>query len=466
MAQDKAIARNITSNSDPGAPGDEEINATLDRLFDFYPVCIDMGLARVERLLHALGDPHLNLPPVLHVAGTNGKGSTLAFLKAIMEAAGYRVHVFTSPHLVRYNERVVLAGQEIDNKTLHNILIRCEQANAGEPITFFEITTVASFLAFSEVPADVVLLETGMGGRLDATNVIPDPALTFISAISYDHAQYLGPTLPQIAGEKAGIIKRSAPAIIGYQSREAIESGVDILFEDKAKQEGTKAFFAGEHWSCKSDGHSMTFRGFDQMIELPLPGLAGPHQIHNAGLAIAGLCKLRHQDNKKWDLPDSALKKGVITAQWPARLQRLEDMERSFDLPAGTELWLDGGHNDSAGLALAGQAEIWRKESKHRIHIILAMLNTKHPEDFISPLLPYISSITCISVPDEKLSLSPEELAGRIGDMDGACPVHVDENWSQAVCKLAKTHPGDLILTCGSLYLAGRILAQREASGS
>ena len=453
-----------TAFSHQPAPTDTDIEETLDRLFAYYPLSIDMGLERIYRLLHDLGNPHLDLPPVIHVAGTNGKGSTLAFLRAILEAAGKKVHVFTSPHLVRYNERVVLAGQEIDNRMLLDVLQECERVNNGQPITFFEITAVASFLAFSRVPADVILLETGMGGRLDATNVVPRPALTMITTISYDHAQFLGPTLPQIAKEKAGIFKKDAPAILGYQTDEALKSGVDIVFEHAAEEKGCDISIAEKDWSVTFRDNGFVFNGFGEQIEYPHPpNLPGPHQALNAGLAIAGLMRLKQSGEALWNIPEQAIITGIQKAHWPARLQRLSDHEKYLDIPKGTELWLDGGHNDSAGKALAAQAKIWGEQDKKPLHLVIAMLNTKNPEEFLSPLMPYVESLTVIPVPKDTASFAPDELAERAKPLcDTDITIDRADGWQEAIqsilTKRSQAQNDLRILTCGSLYLAGDIL--------
>lgn len=438
---------------------DDDILAALERLTTYYPVAIDMGLDRVFRLLHDLGDPHLNLPPVIHIAGTNGKGSTLAFTRAILEAAGKKVHAFTSPHLVRYNERVTLAGEEISNAFLLDCLNECERVNADRPITFFEITAIASFLAFSRVDADYVLLETGMGGRLDATNVVPDPAMTIITTISNDHAKFLGPTLPRIAGEKAGILKPGTPCILGYQTQEGLEAGVDIIFEHKAEEVTAPLFKAGGEWAIHQTEKGCLFNGFGCEIETPSPNLTGGHQILNAGAAIACLVYLRQ--NAGLDISDKAICEGIQNARWQARLQRLTEQESRMNVPLSLELWLDGGHNDSAGAVLAEQAERWNIEDGRDLHLVVAMLNTKSPVEFLERLGPKATSIICIPVPGDDLSFAPDELKDQLQHIQGLPGIEMAPDWPAAIQSCIQSEREGRILTCGSLYLAGHILSKR-----
>ena len=443
---------------------DRNVEDILERLSSYYPVAIDMGLDRIERLLADLDNPHLKLPPVIHIAGTNGKGSTLAFFRAILEADGKKVHAFTSPHLVRYNERVVLAGQEISNAFLIEVLEECERVNKDRPITFFEITAVASFLAFSRVTADVILLETGMGGRLDATNVVPDPALSVITTISHDHCQFLGSTLPLIAREKAGILKAGAPCILGFQTKDALDSGVDIVVEHRAREVGTDIHIARASeedggWSVKADETGFTFRGFGNILQLPFPEMVGGHQILNAATAVAGILKLKQSGAPLWQIEETAIRDGIKSAHWPARMQRLYRHEAFLALPEKSELWLDGGHNDSAGAVLADQARKWRQEDDKELHIVMAMLTTKTPEEFLVNLAPLADTITVIPVPNDPLSFEPEDLKERIGRMDGIqARISTAPDWPEAIRRLTGTPTSKRILTCGSLYLAGDIL--------
>ena len=289
---------------------DVHSDAILERLMSLHPKVIDLTLARMERLLAALGHPERDVPPVIHVAGTNGKGSTVAMIRAGLEAAGKTVHVYTSPHLARFHERIRVAGHLISEPDLQATLEECERANGGEPITFFEITTCAAFLAFARTKADYTLLEVGLGGRLDATNMIATPRLTVITPVSIDHQQYLGETLPEIAGEKAGIIKRGVPCVVGPQD----EAGLEVI-EAKAARLGAPLLACGQHWHVSEDAGRMAFQDENGLLDLPLPNLIGHHQVDNAGSAIAAMRAL--------GLDEAAIEAGVTQAEWPARLQRL-----------------------------------------------------------------------------------------------------------------------------------------------
>ena len=329
----------------------ETSDRVLERLGRLHPKLIDLSLGRVERLLAALDHPQEKLPPVIHVAGTNGKGSTIATLRACLEAGGYRVDAYISPHLVRFHERIRLAGQLIEEEALIALLEECERANGGTPITYFEITSAAAFLAFARTPADIVLLETGLGGRLDATNVVHRPAVTAITPISLDHQAFLGDTIAQIAGEKAGILKPGAPAVVGPQPEEA-----EAVIEARAVELGAPLSRWQHEWRCTADGTDMRFTGERWQLDLPMPSLPGAHQIANAGLAIACLEQLR-----SLSLPPEAIAAGLRRIEWPARLQRLTRGPLVELMPPGWELWLDGAHNQAGGEALAAMAESWQE---------------------------------------------------------------------------------------------------------
>ncbi|NUB28656.1 bifunctional folylpolyglutamate synthase/dihydrofolate synthase [Azospirillum brasilense] len=419
----------------------------LDRLKGLHPKVIDLSLDRVHRLLAALGHPERRLPPVVHVAGTNGKGSTLAFLRAMLEAAGLRVHVYTSPHLVRFHERIRLAGSLIDDDRLAALLEECEAANGGGPITFFEVTTVAALLAFAREPADVVLLETGLGGRLDATNVVDRPAVTAITRISYDHRQFLGDTLEAIAGEKAGIFKPGAPAVIFPQPAEEAARTLAI------RAETVGAPVSG--WSVTPTAGGFRFESDRRRIELPLPGLAGAHQILNAGVALACL------DHLPVKVDDAAVGRGLAAVHWPARLQRLTRGPLAEALPAGWDLWLDGGHNDSAGEVLAVQAAHWAEEEPQRpLLLVYGMLASKEPREFLGPLAPFVSAARTVAIPGEEASLTAEDTAAATracGIADSAAAADV----GSALEDMTRRVEGPArVLICGSLYLAGTVLAE------
>ncbi len=394
-------------------------------------------------LLARLGDPHLALPPVIHVAGTNGKGSVVAFMRSILEAAGLRVHVYTSPHLVRFNERIRLAGEIIGDDTLESTLTECEAANAGDPVTFFEITTAAAFLAFSRTPADVTLLETGLGGRLDATNVVPRPALTVITSISIDHQEFLGDTLEKIAGEKAGIIKTGVPCLVAHQRRKALD-----VISKAARSLDAPLVHEGRDWSCVKTGAGLDYRGLAER-RLPEPGLTGVHQIRNAAQAVCAVERLHGMS-----IPQSAYANGLTAVDWPARLQRLTRGPLPAALPEGWELWLDGGHNKSAAEILMAQARHWRDRP---LHVVVGMLKTKDVSGYLKTLGPRIDTLRAIAIPGESASRTAEEVAraARSWGIESAPAESLDA----AVVALAqRPGPPSRILICGSLYLAGAVL--------
>jgi len=419
----------------------------LERLKGLHPKVIDLSLDRVHRLLAALGHPERRLPPVVHVAGTNGKGSTVAFLRAMLEAAGQRVHVYTSPHLVRFHERIRLAGSLIADDQLAALLEECEAANAGGPITFFEVTTVAAFLVFSRVPADVVLLETGLGGRLDATNVIDRPAVTAITRISYDHRQFLGESLLEIASEKAGIFKPGVPVVLADQP------AADAL---KALTLRATAIGAPiQPWTATPQPGGFRFESAKRQLDLPMPGLPGAHQIGNAGLALACL------DHLPVRVDEAAVCRGLASVDWPARLQRLTRGPLADSLPPDWELWLDGGHNDSAGEVLARQAVDWSIADGGRpLLLVYGMLATKDPYEFLAPLAPFAHAMRTVAIPGEEASLTAEETA-EAGRICGIQDTAAADGVAGALTSLVKdrTVPAR-VLICGSLYLAGSVLME------
>lgn len=433
----------------------------LDRLMSLHPKIIDLTLDRVYRLLDAVGNPHLSLPPVIHVAGTNGKGSVIAYLRAALEAAGLGVHAYTSPHLVRFHERIRLAAKQADHSDfisetdLRALLEECEAANGSIPITFFEITTVAAFLAFSRTAADAVLLEVGLGGRLDATNVIDRPALSIITPVSLDHQQYLGDTIDLIAGEKAGIIKPNVPVICGPQDPRAKAS-----IKAKAAEVAAPLLLHGRDWSIERTGSRIRYVDDDGSIGLPLPGLPGHHQIENAGIAVAALKQLRTH----FAIPDRAITQGVQTATWPARMQKLVRGPLVNMLPDGWELYLDGGHNPAAGEALA---KTLGSLPPLPLHVVFAMLNTKDPNGFLRPIVRHAESVTASFIPDAPATLSSDQAfeAARTacGEEDVDCPISTADSIASAVGDIvaaAKPRSRGRIVLCGSLYLAGFILAE------
>jgi dihydrofolate synthase / folylpolyglutamate synthase len=421
------------------APSD----AILTRLMALHPKVIDLTLDRVLRLLDRLGNPERALPPVVHVAGTNGKGSTVAMIRAGFEGAGLRVHAYTSPHLVRFHERIRLAGELIPEADLAALLDECEVANGGAPITFFEITTCAAFLAFSRHPADALLLEVGLGGRLDATNVVDRPALTVITPVSYDHQQYLGETLTQIAGEKAGILKRGVPCVVGPQADEGMAA-----IERQAARMRAPLIAHGQHWHVTEERGRLVFQDETGLLDLPRPNLPGPHQIANAGAALAALRALG-PFGLRGD-PEAA----VSRAEWPARMQRL----RRGPLPEaapGVELWLDGGHNPSAGEAIAATLDALPERPTWAI---CGMLNTKDVRGFMAPLAGHLRGLVAVPIPGEKNTL-PAEVTAEAATGAGI-PAETAPDTAAALGTITAREPGARVLICGSLYLAGRVLAE------
>lgn len=415
-----------------------------------HPKVIDLVLDRVWRLLAALDHPERRLPPVVHVAGTNGKGSLVAILRAMLEAAGQRVHVYTSPHLVRFAERIRLGapggGRLIDDATLVALLEECERANDGQPITFFEITTCAALLAFAREPADVVLLETGLGGRLDATNVVERPALTVITPVSMDHEQYLGDTLAAIAGEKAGILKPGVPCVAAEQAPEAA-----AVLVRRATQLGAPLSLGGRDWLWERAGDGFEVAG----AGWPAPALVGAHQTANAALAVVAARTLTPGLR-----PDAAaMRAGLAGVTWPGRLHRLDPGRLTACLPAGWDLWLDGGHNPAAGRALADAAAAW---DDRPLHLIVGMLDTKDQPGFLAPLLARAVSLQVVPVPGTTAGVPPPVLAGRARTVAPAgVAVHERASVSEAMLALAATADGPgRVLVCGSLYLAGDVLRE------
>ncbi len=406
----------------------------------FHPKVIDLTLDRVWRLLAALGHPERTLPPVIHIAGTNGKGSTQAMLRAGLEATGARVHAYTSPHLARFHERIRLGGRLIDEGALSAVLDECLRANGDTPITYFEITTCAALLAFARTPADYTLLEVGLGGRLDATNVIDRPEVCIITPVSIDHQQFLGDTLAAIAAEKAGILKRGVTCVVGPQE----DTALDVI-EERAERLGAPLLIHGQHWHVAEERGRLVFQDETGLLDLPLPNLPGPHQIQNAGAAFAALRALGRGEGAE---------AAVTRAEWPARMQRL----RTGPLPEAApqaELWLDGGHNPAAGHAIAATLA---KMPTRDTHLICGMLNTKDVTGFMRPLAAHATRLHAVSVPGETATLSATETAGsaRAAGIDATEAPNV----ATALAAITATNPQARVLICGSLYLAGAILRE------
>ena len=412
----------------------------LERMMSLHPKIIDLTLDRVWRLLHALGDPQDSLPPVIHVAGTNGKGSTQAMLRAGIEGVGLRAHAYTSPHLVRFHERIRLAGKLISEAALTDVLDECEAANGGESITYFEITTCAALLAFARTPAEFTLMEVGLGGRLDATNVV-DPALCVITPISMDHQSYLGETLAEIAFEKAGILKPGVPCVVGRQADEALE-----VIERQAAKVGAPLLIHGQHWHVTTEHGRLVFQDEDGLLDLPLPKLLGHHQVDNAGMVLMALRHLR--------LGEGAYEPALLNAEWPARMQRLRRGPLVEAAP-GAELWLDGGHNPAAGETLARTlAELPPKP----LWLICGMLNTKDPVGYLHPMAHLAQGLRAVSIDGVSATLTAAETA--VAARRAGLEAEQAHSVLDAVQEVARLEPGARILICGSLYLAGTVLAE------
>jgi dihydrofolate synthase/folylpolyglutamate synthase len=425
------------------------VDPILQRLLRLHPKLIDLSLERVRRLLAALGDPQDGLPPVVHVAGTNGKGSTIAFLRACLEAGGYRVNVFTKPHLQHFNERMRLNGRLINDDALKALLEECERANDGRPITYFEITTAAAFLAFARTPADILLLETGLGGRFDATNVIAAPAVTAITPVSLDHQHFLGDTVAAIAGEKAGILKPGRPAVLAPQLAEA-----QAVIESRAKALAAPLFRYGVEWRAQPLGAGLRYEGRRwPALTLPAPGLLGRHQYDNAGTALACLDRL-----DGFALSPAALARGLEAVEWPARLEHLRRGALAALMPPEWELWLDGGHNPAGGEVLAMMAREWQDRP---LQLVFGMLKTHDATGFLRPLAPVVAGLGAVAVPGEAMSLSAAEAAATARALGIAAQPRADV--ADALAAAAASAPRGRVLICGSLYLAGHVLAENGA---
>jgi len=414
-------------------------DALLERMMALHPKVIDLTLDRVWRLLGALGHPELDLPPVVHIAGTNGKGSTQAMIRAGLEGAGKVVHAYTSPHLARFHERIRLAGRLIDEAALSAVLDECYSANGGAPITYFEITTCAALLAFARTPADYCLLEVGLGGRLDATNVIDRPALCVITPVSLDHQQFLGDTVALIAGEKAGILKRGVPCVVGPQTDDGLEA-----IESRAARLSAPLLVHGQHWHSTEERGRLVYQDETGLLDLPLPNLPGPHQIENAGAALAALRAL--------GFGEEAFETAVTRAQWPARMQRLRRGPLAEAAP-GIELWLDGGHNPAAGHAIA--ATLARLPARPT-WAICGMLSTKDVRGFMAPLAPMLKGLIAVEVPGEGATLPATATAEAATSAGIGATIAPDV--AEALAQIARQDPAARVLICGSLYLAGAVL--------
>lgn len=418
----------------------------LARMMALHPKIIDLTLDRVWRLLKALGNPQNDLPPVIHIAGTNGKGSTQAMIRAGLEGAGHRVHAYTSPHLARFHERIRLAGRLISESDLSEILDECYAANDGASITYFEITTVAAILAMARCPADYTLLEVGLGGRLDATNVVT-PRLSIITPVDLDHQQFLGETLAEIAGEKAGIIKRGVPVVIARQHQIA-----EDVIETRAVGLGAQMMSQGQHWHVSTEQGRLVFQDETGLADLPRPALRGPHQINNAGTALAAL---RHLG-----IDEVGQHAAMTNAAWPARMQKMQGGAINPRAPQA-EIWLDGGHNPAAGQALANTlAELPPRETR----LIAGVLNTKDVAGFLRPLATMAKDLTAVAIPGEANTLPPDTIVAAATAVGIGAQTAPD--FETALAQIAQDTPMARIVICGSLYLAGHVLRLDTADGA
>ncbi len=440
-------------------------DALLAEMMLLHPKLIDLSLGRVEQLLAKLGHPEQRLPPVVHIAGTNGKGSVTAFLKAFIEAAGKRVHVYTSPHLVRFHERISLAGPDgksiaIGEDALVDMLMRVRAVNDGDDITQFEITTAAAFVAFAETPADVLLLEVGLGGRLDATNVIKHPALTVITQISMDHAEKLGPTLVKIASEKAGILKRGTPGVVSLQADDVL-----AVIEARGRSAGAPLLVWGRDYDAYEQSGRLVVQRDDRLLDLPLPALVGRHQITNAGTAIAAALTLSER-LPALGLDEAAIETGLRTVEWPARMQRLTSGPLPALLGANAELWLDGGHNPAAGETLADTLASFEEKSPKPVYLVVGMMGQKDALGFLAPFRGLVRVIYTVPIPGAHEAPHSQE---KLAEVARSAGLNAIERASvvQALETIAAIHEGEKrVLICGSLYLAGHVLGLQESGFS
>ena len=426
------------------------IGAIHARLLALHPKRIDLSLGRIQRLLAALGHPERRLPPVIHVAGTNGKGSTVAFARAILEAGGRRAHVYTSPNLVRLNERFRLArdggSKFVEDDELADVLSECEAKNGDEPITVFEIETAAAFLLFTRHPADFLLLEVGLGGRLDATNVVERPVATVVTRVSLDHRDFLGDTIESIAAEKAGILKPGVPGVIASQMREAL-----AVIERQAARVRAPLAIAGENWTATEERGRLVYQDDDGLLDLPAPRLYGRHQFENAGTAIA---TLRVGGLK---LPAAAFESGMLRVDWPARMQRLSQGRLAPLLPAESELWLDGGHNADGGRAIAAALADLEERVSRPLILIVGMLSTKDAEGFLRNFTGLARRVITVPIHQDKAlpAAALADIARGIG-----IPALARDDVESALGTIGKLElaPAPRVLITGSLYLAGEVL--------
>jgi dihydrofolate synthase / folylpolyglutamate synthase len=429
----------------------------LAELRSLHPKLIDLSLDRIERLLGKLGNPEARLPPVIHVAGTNGKGSTVAYLKAMLQAAAKRVHVYTSPHLVRFSERIELGGADgkarpIGEAELVDVLSRTQRANAGDAITFFEITTAAALQAFAEHPADAVILEVGLGGRLDTTNVVQRPALSVITPISLDHQDKLGATLAAIAGEKAGILKAGVPAVVSRQPPDALD-----VIRARAEEVRAPLVVWGEDYDAFEQRGRLVYQSAERLMDLALPALMGQHQVGNAGTAIAAALRLA-----PLGVADAAIERGLLDVRWPARMQRLDNGPLSRLLGPGSELWLDGAHNPAGAQAIAQTLAELEERAPKPVGLVIGIMGQKDAAAILAPFRGLVRRVVTVPIPGAHEAthdpVALAKIAASVGLAADAAP-----DIEAAIARLQKIETGPLrILICGSLYLAGHVLALQE----
>jgi len=425
----------------------------IERLEQLHPKIIDLSLDRLNNLLNALDNPQKRLPPIIHVAGTNGKGSTIAILRSIQNAAGLSIHAYTSPHLVHLNERFIIAGKEITEKSLIQTLTECENANAGAEITFFEIITAAGLLAFSRIKADLLLLEVGLGGRFDATNVVSNPILSIITPISLDHQQYLGDTLEKIAYEKAGILKEKRPAIIGQQGPEALK-----VIKLKAEETGSPLFIFQRDWNITETKSAIKFEVEGSTSYFEKPNLKGIHQIQNAGIAIAAT----HYLKEVLPIKNGSIDQGLLTVKWPARLQKINEGPLINILPTNVELWIDGGHNQNASLLIAHTIRNWKiKNPCLSIHMVFGCLSNRETKALLQPFINIIDLVQTVKIPEQANSASRELVAHTAKSM--GFRANPADTVTKAIKNIISLSAGKrLILIYGSLYLSGSVLADNS----
>jgi dihydrofolate synthase/folylpolyglutamate synthase len=431
-------------------------DAEIEKLMGLHPKGYDLSLERIRRLLEVLGNPHLKLPPVIHVAGTNGKGSASAFCRALLEAQGLSVHVHTSPHLVRWHERYRIGvkggrGQIVDDALFADALRRVAEANGGKPITVFEILTAVTFILFSEQPADVVVLEVGLGGRFDATNVVEKPAVCIVQPISLDHQAYLGDRVELIAAEKAGIMKRGVPVVIGHQE---FDGAKDVLISTAERLGCPLAVFAQDFLAYEEFGR-LVYQDEFGLMDLPLPRLPGRHQIGNAATAIRAVKAAGYL------VTEEIAEKAMLSVEWPGRLQRLTEGRLVERAPQGAEIWLDGGHNPGAGEVIAEAMAAMEERQARPLHLVIGMINTKDPIGFFRAFVDIAHNVYTVPITGSDVGLDPVALAQSAAEAGlKALPMG---SLGQALDAIRERSEGGIpprIMIGGSLYLAGNVLAE------